>query len=578
MIRTAIETARDRWANLRAWVRGLVLTALLAGLGFYGVRPGYRVFKGWRMEHNLSSARQAVAELRMDQARDLSLTVLQAGAPCIEAFRILEQATASLRDPRHGDIARVLMTHPEGTAADRLNGFRGIAPDVALGLLGQAWSQLPSACQVDPRFATVFAQRLIAEHRLNEAAQVLLAVPEAARTPELNRGLIRVLIASGKREGFAEAQRLIAGAMSGAGPDLAAWLDLLEQIPVVSLQADVLAPVRARLAQPASGDSARPALMLVRLDYAADFSRRAALLEQAIGRWQDRDPEALGRFLGDLGLDELLLETLPAQRVGAHPGLLIQLVTAMERRGAWPQVVALLDAHGKGMPKVEELAHRAVAMAKTANSAARLQAWNAALEEAKSRSEATALLMLSRLAAAAGLPEEAGQAMVEAIRLGRGPLPLYADLKPLLVTLASQGHETTLLEICTIYVSFEPGNPVLLTQYAYLACLHNLVDPATILKAMDVLAKAFPRELPIQCVLATACLCAGRYGQAADTFERLRVDPARLAPGYRAAYLTTQVLARRMAKDDARITQFPWLSLQPSERRKFSELIRAAKP
>jgi hypothetical protein len=94
----------------------------------------------------------------------------------------------------------------------------------------------------------------------------------------------------------------------------------------------------------------------------------------------------------------------------------------------------------------------------------------------------------------AGMPDEAGQAMVEAIRRGRGPLPLYADLKPLLKSLTNQGRENTLLEICTTYLRFEPENPVLLAQYAYLACLTQLVDPGTILEAMEVLAKGYPKE------------------------------------------------------------------------------------
>ena len=124
----------------------------------------------------------------------------------------------------------------------------------------------------------------------------------------------------------------------------------------------------------------------------------------------------------------------------------------------------------------------------------------------------------------------------------------------------------------------EPGNPVLLTQYAYLACLNNLADAKTIIKAMTPLATAFPKEMPIQCVLATAYLCDGQDAKAAETLDPLNLDPAKLAPGYRAVFLTTQVRNHRLAKDDPQITPFPWKSLQPSERKKFSELIRSAEP
>lgn len=577
MIRSLIECFLDRWTNLHPVVRFLLLAGV-AGFGWICVvKPGGRFIKGWRMEQNLSAARTALGEARMDEARDISLTVLQAGNPCIEAFRILEKSTSSLRDPRHAAIARALITHPGGTVEDRLEGFRGIAQDVALGLLGQAWCLLPEENQKDPRFAVALAERQIAELRFDEAAAVLRAVPEAARTPAMERCLIQALLGGDKREDCAEAQRLIAGKMPVDDLEASGWLDLLEQIPEGMLRPDLLVPVRRELEAPASGDSARLALMLTRLDYAANFSRRGVLLKMAIARWKDRGPEALARLLVNLGHYQLLLDTLPPERVAEYPGLFPYLFKAMQRRDAWQAAAIMLDAGTGHLPSFEESACRAVVVAKTKEPEAREQAWNAAMAEAKSSSAPTALLTLYRVARDAGMQDEAGQAMVEAIRRGRGPLPLYADLKPLLQSLANQGSETTLLEISTIYLAFEPGNPVLLTRYAYLACLNQLAEPGTILKVMEVLAKSYPTETPVQCVLATIYLCDGQYDNAAAALDRLGADPAKLPPGFRAMFLTVQVLTHRLPKNDPSITDFPWKSLQPSERKKFYGLIRAAK-
>ena len=176
------------------------------------------------------------------------------------------------------------------------------------------------------------------------------------------------------------------------------------------------------------------------------------------------------------------------------------------------------------------------------------------------------------------MDKEAEQAMVEAIRCGRGPLPLYSDLKPLLNSLARQGKDRILLEICAIYLPFESANPVLITQLAYLACLNQLIEPKTVLAAMEHLAKGFPMEVPIQCVLATAYLCDGQHAKAAATLDRLQLDSARLSPGYQAAFLTIQALNGRIPKDDPRITGIPWKSLLPSERKKFGDLLRAGDP
>ena len=577
MIRNSIHAVWDRWANIHPLFRILILAVVAAVLGVFALKPAYHKFKDWRKDRNLKTAQEAVKDpARMNEARDRSLTVLQTAPSCIEAFRILEKSTAALRDPRHGEIARALLSHPDGSNEDRLNAFLSLAPDVPLGLLGQAWTTLTPTCQADPKFATAFADRLISDRRFSEAASVLLAVPPAARNSTVNLRLIKVLIVSGKREGFDEAQRLIAGGFPNNGSEITDWLDLLESIPPVSLQAKVLDPIRNTLQNPKSGDPARMTLMLARLDYAGEPSRRAELLDGVIASWRERAPVALARFLSDLGLYQRLLETIPAERVTGHPDLCPLLLAAMERSGAWDQVIPLLDDHGVSLPKYEELAHRAVAAAKSGDSPK--QAWAAAMREAKSNPLSTAFLKLQRIADEAGMPTQSEEALVEAIRLGRGPLPLYTDLKPLLNSLARQERENTLLENCTIYLSFESGNPVLLTEYVYLACLNKLTEPKPIIKAMEVLAKGFPKELPIQCVLATVYLCDGQPAKAAETLDRLQLNPDQLPPGYRATYLATQTLNGKINKDDPRITDFPWKALLPSERKKFTELIQSVKP
>ena len=578
MIRSAIERFLDRWTNLHSVVRFLALTATLMFGWVCIVKPGWGLFKEWRLERRLNAAHKALDEARMDDARNLSLTVLQAGDPRVEAFRILEKSTAKLKDPRHAEIARLLISHPDGNTEDRLEGFRGISRDVALGLVGQAWGMLPDDCHKDPRFAAALADRLLAERRFSEAESVLLAVPEAARTLAIDRQLVQVLTGSDKREDHAKAQRLIADRIPVESPESSGWLDLLEEIPAEKLQADVLDRVRVLLEKPASGDSARVALMLARLDYAANFFRRDTVLEMVIARWKDRDPERMARFLDDLGHYQLLLDTFPVERAKDNPGLFPYLFKAIQRRGAWYLAADLLNANSGRLPSFEESAYRAVVVANTKDANDRQAAWNAAMIQAQSSSVPTALLTLCRVARDAGMADEAGEAMVEAIRRGRGPLPLYENLKPLLTSLANQGRENTMLEICTVYLWFEPGNPVLLTQYAYLACMNHLDDTRTILQAMEILAKGYPGELPVQCVLATVYLMDNQYDKAAATLDRLDVDPAKLPPGFQAMFLTTQVLTHRLPKDDPRITEFPWKSLQPSERKNFSELIRTANP
>lgn len=578
MIRVFINAVWDRWANWHPFLRFLILVALGALLALVTVKPGYRLFKTWRVGKNLADAKVAVEAVRMDEARDLSLSVLRSGDPSIEAFRILEKSTASLRDPRHGDIARALMSHPGGSDADRLSGFRGMVPEAPLGLLGQAWASLPVSVRQQPEFAVAFADRLIGAGRLGEAASVLLAVPENSRNPAVGQRLVRLLIKSGKRDGFDEAQRRIVAEWPADATGVAGWLDVLEEIPVLGLRPDLLGRVREGLSRPDAEDPARNALMVGRIDYMANFPARAALLERVVSRWRDEAPVKLAKFLEDLGLNQMLLETFPPETLAVHPDLFPHLLAAMELAGQWESVTPLLDAYGRQLSRFELLAHQTLVAARTSDSATRVARWNEAMGDAKSGTTPGVFLTLYEFAKKANLETEAEQAMLEAIRLGRGPLPLYEELKFLLNSLAVQGRENDLLQICAIYLPFEPGNPVLMTQYSYLACLNGLADPETILKAVKPMADAFPQALPIQCVLATAYLSAGKAADAATTLDRLKVEPDHLAPGYRAAFLATQVLNRRMTKDDPKITNFPWKSLLPSERRKFGEMIRTFQP
>lgn len=578
MIRSIINPIHDRWANLHPLVRFLVMSLVVGGVGMVAIRPAYRAFKDWRLERNLVAAREAVDGLRMDEARDLSLTVLRAGDPRIEAFRILEKSTASLRDPLHAGIARALIGHPEGTKEDRLNGFRGIAQELALGLVGQAWAGLPVECRTDPRFAVMFATRLISEKRLNEAVSVMVAVPESERDGALKRSLIQALIVSGKSEALQEAQRQIATGFSSAAGEGDEWLGLLEEIPPVSLQVGLLTPVRKVLEAPDSENSPRNALMLARMDYAAQFASRAAILDSAIERWKAPAPEWVAKFLQDLGLNQRLLDEFPPERVNESPGLFPLVLDALEDTGASDQVILLLEKQGHLLTKSEQLAHRAVALGQMGDSGGSNQAWSAAIEEAKASPDSGSLMKLHRIAKGVGLTDAANIALLDSIRLGRGPLPLYSDLKPLLVSLQEQRRENSLLEVCANYFSFEPGNPVLLTQYAYLACLNQLAEPAAVVKAMEPLAKAFPKEVPIQCVLAMVYLCDNKPAKAAEVLDALELDPSKVAPSYRAVYLVSQVLNRRISKDDRQITDFPWKSLQALERKKFTEMIRSAVP
>ncbi len=577
MIRDFFNRLSGRWADLHPAGKILVLLAFIGIVSFFGLRPGYSVVRKWRLERNLTEAKTAVEDSRMDEARDLSLTVLRSGDPRVDAYRILERSTAFLRDPRHGEISRALIFHPGSTKTDRLRGFQGIVDAMPLGIVGQAWAGLPEEIRKDSRFATEFAGRLAREKRWNEAASVLLQVPEENRNQEWVVQICRVLIGTGSDEAYLEAQRMIVTTMEAGEMDRNHMLDVLEDIPVVALDPGSLSSVRKTLETNEEDTDARASLMLAKMDCRENFSSRKMIVDSAIDVWKDKAPERVMAFLCDMGLHGLLLEEVAKGSIPANGESFAYLLEAMTQTGNWADFDSLAEKFGGRLGKAERLGYKAIADAKSGESLGGKKRWNLALEEARASHTADVLLQLSGIAKEAEEPEFSEKAMIEAIRIGRGPLPLYSDLRPLLISLRQDERENILLEICAIYLSFEPGNPVLLTQYAYLAYFNGLAEAAAVLGALEQLAEAFPNEAPIQRVLAGIYVCDGRLSEAGEIFQKQDPLAGVSPPEYLMSFYISEVASGKMESNDTKISKFPMGTLLPSERKKFSELLRPQK-
>lgn len=571
------ESVRDRWANLPIVGRLLISLATFSVLGLAVVKPGYQVFKSWKISRNEVAAKHAVAIGRMAEARDLALTILQSGNTDIEIYRVMEKATKALGDPRHGNFSKALLVHPKATDEDRLAGFAGIVDEMPLGIVSQAWASLPEKCRLQSSFAALFAGRAIRENHLQEATVVLLGVPEKQRSPQLNRRLIEVLIASHKPEGTDEAQQRINAAFAAGDVDHAEWLDLLEKIPPNELQAFRLPDVRKSLESKEFSEDPRSQLMLAAMDWSADASNRDGVVETAIERWGQTQPLLLARFLESLGKYERIADLFASSAMVSDVKLQRIVLRALIDQKKWAEMRFLLDLYGQNLPKFEETAYRTVESAGSDDATSKAKFWNEAIAEARGASEADALLRIERIVRLAGLQVEADQALLEAIRLKRGPLPIFMDLKPLIHSLESQERENVLMEVYAFYIPFEPGNAELMTRYAYLAVLNRLVAPDTLIPRLEALAKAYPKESLVPWTLATVFLCDNQPKKAQEAFDRFGVsNPDDHVPGFRIAYLTTQVLNGHLKSTDPSIEQFPWTSLKASERKRFTELIQSA--
>jgi hypothetical protein len=575
-LRDRFDRFRSRWANLHPLMKLVVVVVVLAGAAYPTAKPAYRMFRQWRMERNLVAAGQALDEQRMKEARDLSLAVLRAGDPGIEAFRILEKSAGTLGDPRHREIARALIFHPKGTDADRLTGFKAVVMDLPLGQLLQVWGGLPEHLRARPDFATHFAHRLREGKRLREAGELLMSIPPRKRDVAARQELALVLVASGRDDGFMEAQRMLnSGMESDDAAAAAGWLEVLEEIPPAQLRPFLLTAVAGKLDGVTGVDDARRALVASRLAWAdaVMVEDRVRIVNKAVEKWRRKGKLPLARFLAALGEEDRMLRTFSPETKEVDAALMRLMWTASQRMEDWDSAKVWLDAHGQTLPAHELAAYRAILAARTGDASTSQLAWKNAQDAAKQVRTGHALLELHRLAADAGFAEEATTAMIEAIRTGSGPLPLYEDHRALIQSLSEAGREKVVLEICGIYLALEPWNPMLLTQYAYLACVHNIVEPARLLPPLEALSASFPKELPVHATLATVLMSAGEPAKAAAALEPFKMGEKELPPVFAVVHLTSEVMNGRIAADDERVTSFPWDKLQSADRKKFTELL-----
>jgi hypothetical protein len=574
--RDRFDRLHSRWANLHPLMKLVVLAVVLAAAAYPTAKPAYRMFREWRMERNLVAAGEALDAQRMKEARDLSLAVLRAGDPGIEAFRILEKSSGWLGDPRHKEIARALIFHPKGTDEDRLTGFKAVVMDMPLGQILQVWGALPEHLRARPDFAALFAHRLREGKRLREAGELLMAIPPRQRNVAARQELALVLIASGRDEGFMEAQRMVnTGIESDETSAADGWLEVLEKVPPTHLRTFLIPAVIAKLERLTEVDEVRRSLMARRIAWAdaVTVDAREVIVNVAVKDWRRKGKLPLAVFLTDLGEDDRLLRTFAPDTKDVDVTMMRLMWAATQRMQSWELAKAWLDAHGATLPPHELAACRAILAARTGDSSASQLAWKSAEDAAKQVPTGHALLELHRLAAEAGFTEEASSAMIEAIRTGSGPLPLYEDHRALVQSLTDAGREKVVLEICGIYVALEPWNPMLLTQYAYLACVHNIVEPDRLLPPLEALSKSFPQELPVQSTLATVLMAAGQPEKAAAALDPFKLGEKELPPVFQIVYLTSEVMNGRIAADDERVTSFPWDKLQTADRKKFTELI-----
>lgn len=572
-----IEKIHEFWANLHPVVRWLLVGAMVAGLIVAGARPAYRRVRVWYSDRNVEEAERAIAAGDATRARDRAMAALQLDAGRFDAIRVLGQAFPLLRDPNAPAVASALLADPRSSEDDRLRAFQTLVETAPVALLGSAWNEIGPERQQRLEFRLPFIRRLIDQTHYAEAIGLLRETGDLAAEPDLELQWVRLLVRAGEDEHWREAQDRARKALAARGPAAARLVGLLEEIP-----ADKIDPACAQAAVEWAG---------LQADLAVGARLAVAYLRQsALSAHPDEDRRATVEALNSTAPAEVVcwlvrhghadeaLGVVPPPAAAMSAAWFEARNQALVAAQRWDEWRENLDKAPPDAPRVELACDRAIAWERLGNTSRRNAEWNMALVEARGDLSRNAFLVLAERVERAGMIPQAEDAMVQAIMLGRGRIPLFQRLQPLVVSLSRQGRERELMLVMATLLGFEPGNPVLVTNHAYLACLFGTIEPAILRQRMEVIREKLPQAVPVRCVVAATWLADGNPGQAAEALRVDGVDWARSAAGYRAVYGATMTLVGRKDEADRVLVGLPWGELLPCERQFFDRMVRGASP
>lgn len=494
---------RENWANLPLVIRLILMPLALGVVVLPFGRPLGSALSNVALERNSRLAEDAIEAGDAREARSRSLAAIQSAPERIEVARTILRSMDILSDPKRIQVATILMQHPDAGSADRKLAMRVLASHAPMVMVGAAWAALSGEERAMPEMIDAFARRLIAEGRSEQAALLLKNVEFSSLPDLICRLFVDLLQNQGSPEAWLECQKLLherSRAASDAGQPIPGWcLEGWERVPQEYLDSRSLTvfPVEDT-----------PRVMMLRRRF-----------EQGKHALDLQDPQ-IAIWLRDIKSGDRLSLALLLANCG-HPSAAIQLfdkgagLTHQEyewvrdtrlRTLAWrPWLDFLQSPAVLGISQAWVCADRALAHFKLNESFQSKDAWREAIQLAANSTQGPRLTDLSRRIRP-WMPEQAEEAMLAAISSPSQALPLFNDLQWLSTSLEKAGNDKALLELSRAYLGIEPGNPIVVTRYAYLALLAGELSPAAAIRMIIPIVESQPRSPHPRIVAVMAAL------------------------------------------------------------------------
>lgn len=538
-----------------------------------GVWPVYLGFGKWSRWRGQQIAREALAAGDYSEARRQAQLILREDQTNYGMLKILHAAMVAQKDPKAADLVSALARNPAGTAESRLIGFREVCADLPLPGVLRNWLTLPDGDRKLPEFLGAFATRLVEQGLSGDAEELLRQSPETARNPELQVLLARCWLGKGTAADMLRAQEKISDLMNDGGPTGLTAFRLLSQIPTSQFRSGYFLEIGSWLEQQPGVTPAD--LLLGRIQQLDRFpAEKSSIVAEAVKAFGTREPVACARWLLGLGLAREALSlgayADPAEWAPTKADLLADL-------GLWSELEDWLSTMPSGLTKIEITTWRAIAAEKLGDPARSRSLWQIILREAVAVKTSNVLLDVAAQTQAAGMEEMSREALLEAVRLKRGRLPFWNNLRPLLPWLRKADRGDQLLVLCQIMTEFDFTTPEPRLEALDLSYLLGRSDPADTLGQLVELLKNYPklatdsRHYEVQ---ATLLLGAGKPKEALAALDNARqtIRP----PTSRRTTLTAMAkaaLASPRPSAESLREALPWKSMIREERNFFNRLL-----
>jgi hypothetical protein len=429
-----------------------------------------------------------------------------------------------LRDPQAGNLTIRLMRHEDATEDDRLSGFTTVCKELPMSRVIALWVSLGKEKAQSPEYLVPFVERLIDQGNLAPARKLLnsrsdnydnigihdnigirfQAIRLMIQEGGLDRAQFKISeIISSDSEKQLEAFRLLSSIArndfrSGYFPELKTWI---EEQPDALLSDKLLALIQELQRKPQALDQ---------------------ITAEAIETYAGEDPVAVTSWLLSLGEAEQALKLLSEEASVENHELYRNRVRALIALKRWTDASDWLSTPPEQFPALELLCLRVLS---TDNPSRRMSEWKLALKEAGIEQGQNAFLDLHQWMLEAGEIEYAREAMVEAIKLGRGRLPDWARARGLVWWIRRKSPAESLYQFCNVMARMEPRNSELATEAADIACLMGKTPPSKVIENLTELEKKIP-ELGTDArhreVLATAYLLNDQPREAEETLRQVQ--------------------------------------------------------